>query len=178
MYNYCTENLLLKWIIPFVFFFLDLSLNLKFLTFPFFFFFWRGDTRELCLNKMFLCHMESYLYMHLCLCCSYPLERYLFSVPVHLSTYSFALSLQNWREIIILQNVSEDTDDMYDELFNKYGKVVFRRNDQKPQSAEVDDDAESLSCKLVFQPFESKIATCVSNGKNLTYPIPFFLAPF
>ena len=88
-------------------------------------------------------------------CCSYPLERYLFSVPVHLSTHSFALRLQNWREIIILQNVSEDTDDMYDELFNKYGKVVFRRKDQKPQSAEVDDDAESLSCKLVFQPFES-----------------------
>lgn len=54
-----------------------------------------------------------------------------------------------------MQNVSEDTDDMYDELFNKYGKVVFRRKDQKPQSAEVDDDAESLSCKLVFQPFES-----------------------
>lgn len=48
----------------------------------------------------------------------------------------------------ILQNVGEDTDEMFDGLFKKYGKVVFRRNDQKPPSAEVDDDAESLSCKL------------------------------
>lgn len=44
--------------------------------------------------------------------------------------------------------MSEDTDDMYDDLFKKYGKVVFRRNDQKSTSAEVDDDAESLACKL------------------------------
>lgn len=47
-----------------------------------------------------------------------------------------------------MQNVSEDTDDMFDDLFNKYGKVVFKRNDKKPTSVEVDDDAESLSCKL------------------------------
>ncbi|CAL5341492.1 unnamed protein product [Camellia sinensis] len=45
-------------------------------------------------------------------------------------------------------NVSEDTDDMFDDLFKKYGKVVFKRNDQKPPSAEVDDDAESLSFKV------------------------------
>ncbi|CAA2959453.1 Hypothetical predicted protein, partial [Olea europaea subsp. europaea] len=37
---------------------------------------------------------------------------------------------------------------MYDDLFKKYMKVVFRRNDQKPASAEVDDDAENLACKL------------------------------
>lgn len=48
-----------------------------------------------------------------------------------------------------LQNVNEDTDDMFDDLFDRYGKVVFRRNDKKPPSAEVDDDAESLSCKLI-----------------------------
>lgn len=42
--------------------------------------------------------------------------------------------------------MSEDTDDMYDDLFEKYGKVVFKRNDQKAVIAEVDDDAESLSC--------------------------------
>ncbi|KAL5713700.1 hypothetical protein ACHQM5_015753 [Ranunculus cassubicifolius] len=43
-------------------------------------------------------------------------------------------------------NVDEgDTDEMFDELFDKYGKVVYRRNDQKPPAAEVDDDAESLS---------------------------------
>lgn len=45
--------------------------------------------------------------------------------------------------------MNEDTDDMFDDLFNKYGKVVFRRNDKRP-SAEVDDDAESLSCKLIL----------------------------
>lgn len=50
-----------------------------------------------------------------------------------------------------MQNVSEDTDDTYDDLFNKFGKVVFRTKDQKPHSAEVDDDAESLSCKVILQ---------------------------
>lgn len=47
-----------------------------------------------------------------------------------------------------MQDVNEDTDDMYEDLINKYGKVVFSRKDQKPASAEIDDDAESLSCKL------------------------------
>jgi hypothetical protein len=63
----------------------------------------------------------------------------------------------------ILQNASENTDELYDDLFNKYGKVVFRRNDQKPRSAEVDDDAESLSCKLILQSIERKIPTSVTN---------------
>lgn len=43
----------------------------------------------------------------------------------------------------------EDTDEMYDELFDKHGKVVFSRKDKKPATAEVDDDADSLSCKLI-----------------------------
>lgn len=43
--------------------------------------------------------------------------------------------------------MSEDTDEMFDDLFNKYGKVVFRSNDVKSPTAEVDDDAESLACK-------------------------------
>ena len=43
-----------------------------------------------------------------------------------------------------MQN-AEDTDEIFEELFNKYGKVLFRRNDQKPPIADVDDDAESLS---------------------------------
>lgn len=46
--------------------------------------------------------------------------------------------------------MNEDTDDMFDDLFNKYGKVVFRRTDQKPPTAEVDDDAESLACKVLW----------------------------
>ncbi|XP_025661863.1 uncharacterized protein [Arachis hypogaea] len=37
---------------------------------------------------------------------------------------------------------------MYDELFKNDGKVVFKRKDQKPAIAEVDDDAESLSYLL------------------------------
>lgn len=47
------------------------------------------------------------------------------------------------------QDVGEDTDDMYDELLSNYGQVVYKRNDQKPASAEIDDDSESLSCKLI-----------------------------
>lgn len=49
-----------------------------------------------------------------------------------------------------MQNVGEDTDEMFDKLFDRYGKVVYRRNDKKSASAEVDDDADSLSCKLIF----------------------------
>jgi len=51
------------------------------------------------------------------------------------------------EEDYILQNTSEDTDDMFDDLFEKYGKVVFKSKNQIPRSAEIDDDAESLSCK-------------------------------
>lgn len=50
--------------------------------------------------------------------------------------------------IPLVQNVSEDTDDMFDDLLRTHGKVVYKRNDQKPASEEIDDDAESLSCKL------------------------------
>lgn len=50
----------------------------------------------------------------------------------------------------MLQNVSgRDTDEMFDDLLKKYGKVVYRGGDRKSQSAEVDDDAECLSCKLI-----------------------------
>lgn len=51
--------------------------------------------------------------------------------------------------LALMQNMSEDTDDMFDDLIEKYGKVVYRRNDNKSASEEVDDDAESLSCKLL-----------------------------
>ncbi|XP_004488829.1 protein Iojap, chloroplastic [Cicer arietinum] len=52
----------------------------------------------------------------------------------------------------------EDTDEMYDELLNNYGKVVYKRKDQKPASAEIDDDAESLS-------FAVEMATVASEVK-------------
>ena len=35
---------------------------------------------------------------------------------------------------------------MFDDLFNKYGKVVYKSDDLKSPTAEVDDDAESLAC--------------------------------
>ncbi|CAL5405134.1 unnamed protein product [Camellia sinensis] len=75
-------------------------------------------------------------------------------------------------------NVSEDTDDMFDDLFKKYGKVVFKRNDQKPPSAEVDDDAESLSFAVAV----AKVASEVKAGdirvlfvKPLVYWTRFFI---
>ncbi|KAG6494257.1 hypothetical protein ZIOFF_049277 [Zingiber officinale] len=42
-----------------------------------------------------------------------------------------------------------DTDDMFDDLFKKYGKVVYRSTDQKRPISEADDDAESLSLPLM-----------------------------
>lgn len=41
-------------------------------------------------------------------------------------------------------------DDVLDDLFEKYGKVVFRSTDQKPANKETIDDAQSLSCELIF----------------------------
>ncbi|WJX68214.1 hypothetical protein P8452_52604 [Trifolium repens] len=55
-------------------------------------------------------------------------------------------------------DVGEDTDDMYDDLLNNYGEVVYKRKDQKPASAELDDDAESLS-------FAVELATVASEVK-------------
>ena len=50
---------------------------------------------------------------------------------------------------------------MFDDLFNKYGKVVFRSNDNKPPTAEVDDDAESLSCKFITPIFKIMVTAYV-----------------
>ncbi|RWR95335.1 Protein Iojap/ribosomal silencing factor RsfS [Cinnamomum micranthum f. kanehirae] len=75
-------------------------------------------------------------------------------------------------------NLSEDTDEMFDDLFEKYGKVVFRRNDQKPPSAEAEDDAESLSFAVAL----AKVASDVKAGdirvlfvKPLVYWTRFFI---
>ncbi|CAL5402544.1 unnamed protein product [Camellia sinensis] len=80
-------------------------------------------------------------------------------------------------------NVSEDTDDMFDDLFKKYGKVVFKRNNQKPPSAEVDDDAESLSLhKIGVAVAVAKVTSEVKAGdirvlfvKPLVYWTRFFI---
>ncbi|KAL3643151.1 hypothetical protein CASFOL_013966 [Castilleja foliolosa] len=78
-----------------------------------------------------------------------------------------------------LMNVSEDTDDMFDDLFNKYGKVVFKRNEQKSDTIkEVDDDAESLAFAVAL----AKVASDVKAAdikllfvKPLVYWTRFFI---
>ncbi|CAH2053866.1 unnamed protein product [Thlaspi arvense] len=77
-----------------------------------------------------------------------------------------------------LSNVSEDSDEMFDELFNKYGKVVYRSDDQKSVTAEVDDDAESLAFAVEL----AKVASEVKAGdikvlfvKPLVYWTRFFI---
>lgn len=76
------------------------------------------------------------------------------------------------------ENVNEDTDDMFDELFNKYGKVVFRRNDKRPPSVEVDDDAESLSFAVAMAKVASEVKAAdikVLFVKPLVYWTRFFI---
>ncbi|PWA45128.1 lojap-related protein [Artemisia annua] len=75
-------------------------------------------------------------------------------------------------------DMSQDTDDMYDDLFKKYGKVVYRSKDQKPPTADVDDDAECLAFAVAM----AKIASDVKAAeikllfvKPLVYWTKFFL---
>ncbi|KDP25115.1 hypothetical protein JCGZ_22650 [Jatropha curcas] len=71
-----------------------------------------------------------------------------------------------------------DTDEMFDDLFNKYGKVVYRRNDQKPPIAEVDDDAESLSFAVDMAKVASDVKAAdlrVLFVKPLVYWTRFFI---
>ncbi|GMH10579.1 hypothetical protein Nepgr_012420 [Nepenthes gracilis] len=75
-------------------------------------------------------------------------------------------------------NVNEDADDMFDDLFNKHGKVVFRRNDQKSPVAEVDDDAESLSFAVAMAKIASEVKAAdirVLFVKPLVYWTRFFI---
>ncbi|XP_059444444.1 protein Iojap, chloroplastic isoform X2 [Corylus avellana] len=76
------------------------------------------------------------------------------------------------------ENASENTDDLYDDLLNKFGKVVFKRNDQKPHSAEVDDDAESLSFAVEMAKVASEVKAAdikVLFVKPLVYWTRFFI---
>ncbi|XP_051124737.1 protein Iojap, chloroplastic [Andrographis paniculata] len=83
------------------------------------------------------------------------------------------------RRMAVRPKVSkDDTDDMFDDLLNKYGKVVFKRNDQKSSSTEADDDAESLS----FAMATAKVASDVKAAdirllfvKPLVYWTRFFV---
>ncbi|KAL6196755.1 hypothetical protein ACLB2K_032369 [Fragaria x ananassa] len=72
------------------------------------------------------------------------------------------LSLAQGKEAedSFIPNVSEDTGDMFDDLFDRYGKVVYSRKDKKPPSEELDDDAESLSFAVEL----AKVANEVKAG--------------
>ncbi|PIN05499.1 hypothetical protein CDL12_21958 [Handroanthus impetiginosus] len=114
-------------------------------------------------------------------------ECELFSRPGNLSLSSFTgcQSLQMpgsqkspFPRMAVGSNVSEDTDDMFDDLFKKYGKVVFRRNDQKSASAEADDDAESLSFAVALAKVASDVKAAdikVLFVKPLVYWTRFFI---
>ncbi|XP_055823084.1 protein Iojap, chloroplastic [Solanum dulcamara] len=87
-------------------------------------------------------------------------------------------SSTDFSTMAIGSNVSEDTDDMFDDLLRKHGKVVYKRNDQKPASEEIDDDAESLSFAMAV----AKVASDVKAGdikvlfvKPLVYWTRFFI---
>ncbi|CDY43388.1 BnaA01g30190D [Brassica napus] len=78
----------------------------------------------------------------------------------------------------VTKNVSEDSDEMFDDLFNKYGKVVYKSDDLKSPTAEVDDDAESLAFAVEM----AKVASEVKAGdikvlfvKPLVYWTRFFI---
>ncbi|CAA7016278.1 unnamed protein product [Microthlaspi erraticum] len=84
----------------------------------------------------------------------------------------------NEAEDGFLSNISEDSDEMFDDLFNKYGKVVYKSDDQKSPTAEVDDDAESLAFAVEM----AKVASEVKAGdikvlfvKPLVYWTRFFI---
>ncbi|CAN8269405.1 unnamed protein product [Cochlearia groenlandica] len=98
------------------------------------------------------------------------------------------LSLDNSRRFAVgkeaedgfLSNVSEeDTDEMFDDdLFNKYGKVVYRSDDQKSPVAEVDDDAESLAFAVEMAKVASEVKAAdikVLFVKPLVYWTRFFI---
>ncbi|MED6149686.1 hypothetical protein PIB30_064847 [Stylosanthes scabra] len=89
---------------------------------------------------------------------------------------SFAFGKE--AEDSFFSDVGEDTDEMYDELFKNYGKVVFKRKDQKPASAEVDDDAESLSFAVELAKVASEVKAAdikVLFVKPLVYWTRFFI---
>ncbi|KAJ8542756.1 hypothetical protein K7X08_005279 [Anisodus acutangulus] len=99
--------------------------------------------------------------------------------PFNYKDHKFARnSSMDFSRMAIGSDVSEDTDDMFDDLLKKHGKVVYKRNDQKPASEELDDDAESLSFAVAV----AKVASDVKAGdikvlfvKPLVYWTRFFI---
>lgn len=77
-----------------------------------------------------------------------------------------------------LSKVNEDTDEMFDDLMKKYGEVVFRKNDRKSPSAELDDDTESLSFAVEMAKVASDVKAAdirVLFVKPLVYWSRFFI---
>ncbi|XP_073010546.1 protein Iojap, chloroplastic [Typha latifolia] len=71
-----------------------------------------------------------------------------------------------------------DTDEMFDELFKKYGKVVYRSGDRKPPAAEADDDADSLSFAVALAKVANEVKAAdirVLFVKPLVYWTRFFI---
>lgn len=84
----------------------------------------------------------------------------------------------NFSPMAVGANFSQDTDDNFDGLFERYGKVVYKSSDQKSPTSEVDDDAESLS----FAMAAAKVASDVKAEdirvlfvKPLVYWTKFFI---
>ncbi|KAI4365488.1 hypothetical protein MLD38_021469 [Melastoma candidum] len=75
-------------------------------------------------------------------------------------------------------NMNADTDEMFDELFNKYGKVVFSRKDKRPPTTEIDDDSESLLFTVEMARVASEVKAAdikVLFVKPLVYWTRFFI---
>ncbi|KAH7528161.1 protein Iojap, chloroplastic [Ziziphus jujuba] len=135
-----------------------------------------GEIRQLGRVESKLAESSSKVYHHGWLHCKcfWQIER---SKNLHLKS-RYLLTCKAKGEDSFTQNANEDTDDMFDHLFDRYGKVVYRRNDKKTRSEEVDDDAESLSFAVAM----AKVANEVKAGdikvlfvKPLVYWTRFFI---
>ncbi|XP_038685287.1 protein Iojap, chloroplastic isoform X2 [Tripterygium wilfordii] len=106
-------------------------------------------------------------------------QRFFWQIP---KTWNFGLeqtfALGKEAEDGFLSSTNEDTDEMFDDLFKKYGKVVFKRNDMKLPTDEVDDDAESLSFAVELARVASDVKAAdikVLFVKPLVYWTRFFI---
>ncbi|KAJ8486100.1 hypothetical protein OPV22_018585 [Ensete ventricosum] len=71
-----------------------------------------------------------------------------------------------------------DADDVFDDLFKKYGKVVYKSGDQKRPTAEADDDSESLSFAVTLAKVANEVKAAdirVLFVKPLVYWTRFFI---
>ncbi|KAL2925864.1 Protein Iojap chloroplastic [Bienertia sinuspersici] len=101
---------------------------------------------------------------------SQPMDTQIFQLPTNSS------SLYSCKAVG--SNINDDTDDMFDDLFKKHGKVLFRSNDKKPSGAEADDDAESLAFAVTMAKVANEVKAAdikVLFVKPLVYWTRFFI---